>query len=394
MPLPAIVAALGRIAPALMGSGGGAAGAAHGIEGAAALYKGGGAAGAGGGLAGLTDMLAGNSGQALQTVSAIQALVGSIGGMPKPAELAAAGVKKLHDTFVALPAEVLKAKEMIVSTGRAWVEALAAPAKVVRELGDSISQFTRLSNPAAVKMFEYRIENTFATIGRTLEPIMQALTRSAEKVGDAFARLRPAMEPVARGVAELIDTITDWGGVMADSLGPTLQMASLHFLAMARVIDTLQRPITELNRKFNELRRGVLELLGLPTGVDEGARSDVAVREPRYGTVESIQREAARNSLMASLNPDEQQKRDVPSLLQAVVTFLNQNLSKKVLHDTMVRALKEAKNAVTDHPLAGPGLKLLGSDDDGSRSGLSIEAVREFSLADLIRQRQAMLQES
>src|SRR5688572_27310738 len=80
-------------------------------------------------------------------------------------------VRMFTGAITALPNQLLQAKAVITSTFDTFVQGLAAPMDAVKQLGDSISRFVRLSNPASVTMFEYKVENMFASLGRVLEPV-------------------------------------------------------------------------------------------------------------------------------------------------------------------------------------------------------------------------------
>lgn len=381
--LPAIVAALGRMAPQLLGAGGGGS-AAHGIEGAASLYKGG-----GGGLG--ADVFGGSLAGSVvgQGVNSIIAKIGeTFHAITHPLETFQKGMDNLKQTFTAIPATILKVKETIVGIGASWVEALAAPIKTVKELGDAVGQFVRLSNPAAVKMFEYHVENTFATIGRILEPIFNALTRAAQKVGDTFAKLSGAFAPAMRGIEELIDLVMTRFGDLAEWAAPGIQMVSTMFYGLVQIIKTIQEPITFLIRKFNELRRGLFDLLGIPSGFDRGARSDIAIRAPHYTNTEAIQREMAKNSLMASMGQRPEQK-DVPSLLKLVKDAIDALPDKFVekLKNVPLRVINVSKEDVQEAGESG----IFGL---GGIVFAETSRFRESALEKLNHQRRSIFQES
>lgn len=381
--IPAIVAALGRMAPQLLGTGGRAT-AMHGVEGAGALYKGGGAGGLGADVFGgsVTGSVVG------QGINSIISKIGeTFHDITHPLQTFQKGMDNLKQTFTAIPATILKAKETIVGIGAAWTEALAAPIKTVKELGDVVGQFTRLSNPAAMKMFEYRVENTFATIGRILEPIMQALTRAAEKVGDTFAKLRGAFAPAMRGIEELIDLVMTRFGDIAEWAAPGIQHLSTMFYSLVQVIKTIQEPITFLIRKFNELRRSVFEFLGIPTGFDRDARSDIAIREPRYSNTEAIQREMAKNSLMASLGPPKERK-TTESLLETVVRAIEALPAKfvELLRSAPLSVIVVGKEELQE--AGGSGIFGI-----GGLIGAEISRQREAETSELARRRRIQNQE-
>jgi len=377
MPLPAIVSALTRL---------GASGAAGGIEGGGALYKGAG---------GVANQIFSGSAAGSVVGQGISTLIAKIGeaahAATHPLETMQKGMDRFKQTMTSIPATIIKARETIVGIGAAWTEALASPIKVVKELGDVVGQFTQLSNPAGMKQFHFRVENAFATIGNSLQPILDALTRSAEKMGDTFAKLKPAIAPAVRAVESLIDFFATRFADAMILVAPLIEGVSLAFQGLVQNFLLIQGPITAVIRKFTELRRNVLEFLGLPTGANPDARSDIAVREPRYATgTEQIQRELAKNSLMASLGAP-QERKDVPSLLKILVDFVKENLSSEVLFNTFLRALNEARRISIDAATSSiPGVGIATS---GANVASGAFSVRDEALAELARKRRIQNQE-
>lgn len=343
MPIPAIAAALSSI--------GGAAG---------------GSAAAGGGIAGIVGEIGGLSAGAQGAVSSIQNLTSSLGGMQNPVAKLEGGMKKLYTAVNFLPSKILQVEHMITSTAQHWVAALAAPIDTVKQLGDALSRFVQFANPGAVKMFTYHVENAFATIGNILEPIFQALMRTAQRVGDTFAKLKPAFEPAVRAVEEIIDMVTTRFVDLAETFAPAIEMIGTAFLGFVTILKTVQEPITFLIRKFNELRRMVYDFLGIPTGFDEEGKADIAIRQPQYSSTEDIQKELARNSLMDSLGQGGQPK-TTEGLLEIIIKKLDELTSKDYWIGVIVDAIRYAKNELDPRPDVIPTQDEIGQfmDDPG-----------------------------
>lgn len=341
---------------------------------------------------GLMDSIAGQvaSGSLLSSAitSIINKIFDSFHKLTHPLETFRGGLDKFKDTITQIPQTILKAKETIVGIGSAWTEALAAPIKVVKELGDVIGQFTQLSNPAGMKLLQFKIENTFATIGNVLQPILDALTRSAEKMGDMFAKLKPAMAPAIRAIEGLIDFFATRFADSMVLIAPLIEGVSLAFASLVQNFLLIHGPISFVIRKFTEFRKSVLEFLGLPTGVNDAARSDIAVREPRYATgTEAIQRELAKNSLMASLGAP-QERKDVPSLLGLILKFFEENLTTEAI----IRAIRQA---IRDSNPITRGIDSLTGESPIRGSGFLSATMRDHdeTIAELARRRRIQTQE-
>lgn len=282
--IPAILAALGEASAA-----GGTAGAAE---------------GAGGAIAGAS--------------SSVGQLTNVFGKMDLSA-------KRLQSTLTAFPAKILEVEHLIVSTGQSWVRALAAPIDTVKALGGAISEFVKLANPASVYMFNYRLENASATLGRILNPVLEALTRAAERTGDAFAKIKPALDPAIDMVSDLVDMLSSELTPALRELAPLIQLQTTLWRSLGSVITATGIPIV---RFMEALRRvGIVNpLAGLfPNAFDERGKSDVAIQQARFGGTEELQREMAKNALMASATtPGEVGQKDVPNLVKQIYDWLTE----------------------------------------------------------------------
>lgn len=319
-----------------------------------------GEAGAAGGAAsgsGLGAMASGLAGSGGAGGGAVGKLTSSLGALVNPMKLVETAAGKLYKSFNALPETIIEIEGMITSTGRNWVNALAAPIDTVKQLGDAIGRFTSLSNPGGMKMLEFRINNAMATIGNILQPILDALTRSAEKMGDMFARLKPALAPAIKGIEELIDFLATRFVDTVELAAPVLKFFSEQFLTVIRVIEMVERPITKMIRGFIALRDQLQSFLGIKPAYDKNAKSDFAVHEPRYASAEDIFREQAKNALMSSMSPPGEEKKDVPSLLEMILTWLRDNLTPdkiaaaiagQVLQTKLVEQVKEEVGGALD----------------------------------------------
>lgn len=313
MAIPAIMAALGGA------SGGGASGIASTVAGMAG----------GGGAGGI-----GN-------------LVGQIKSIGSPSNIASMAIGKFHKAMTALPDKILEAEQMIVSVGQKWVAALAAPISTVKQLGDAIAPFTRLSNPGGMKMFDFRVENAMATIGNILQPILDALTRSAEKVGDTFAKIKPALAPAMEAVSRFIDFAATRFADIVEFAVPGIQMVSELFLVLTKTFEMVQGPITAVIRGFTALRKILYDFLGIKTGFDKDAKSDLAVREPQFRSAEDIFREQAKNALMSSMSPKDKPETTESLLSQILDKFSNMPgefataIAEKILKVELYRQAKQ-----------------------------------------------------
>jgi hypothetical protein len=297
-------------------------------------------------------------GQMQACATQAKGLLGQIKDLVNPFRQLESAAHKLYDGVNFLPRKILEVEAMIVSTGQNLVHALAAPIDTIRQLGDAVGAFVRFANPASVTMFQYRVENAFATIGNILQPVFDALSRAAVTVGDTFARLKPAFEPAMMATAKLIDMLVERFADFAELLAPGIQMVSSLFLALAQVLEMIERPITLVLRAFNKLRAELYDLLGIPTGFNRDAKADIAVRPPRYTSAEEMQREMARNALMSSANAGDR-PRDEKGFLEQILKWLQENLNKDTIKAIVEFILDRGKEKLKEN--AGGGAARAGA---------------------------------
>jgi hypothetical protein len=292
--IPAILAALGE-----MGGGAAAGGAA-----------GGGAAGIGG--------------MASSIQGATQKITGSLGQMTAPMHMAEQGLSKFVAGINLFPNKVREAQQMLTGTIDNYLGTLAAPIDTIKHLGDSISKFVKLANPAQVKQFDIAVGDTYATIGNTLTPSLEALTRAARTAGDTYAKLKPALEPVFAETAKLVDMISGEMTPAARELAPYIKLAAGQMTLWTTALK-LQIPV------WNALLKSA-DAFGLVKGLtgksfDELSKSDKEVRSVTTTTsAESVSQKAIEQAMMMALNGPGEAKKDTPDLLKALAVIQQQTL--------------------------------------------------------------------
>lgn len=271
-------------------------------------------------------------------------LTDTLNKLKNPIKAVNDGFKDMLSALTFVPRLITDFKDSIVSTAGALTEALSAPLDLLKGFAASISQFTSLSNPGGMKMLEFHMRNSQATIGNILQPILDAVTRSVEKVGDAFAKLKPAFEPMMRAAEILIDIFGDRFIETSRALAPVLHTISDLFLLIAQATKELEPYMLSMIRRFGDMMNAFRAMLGLPAGrsFDENAKSDLAVREPQFRSAEAIFNEQARNAVMASMGGDKQ--KDVPNLLDGILKKLQE--LPKAIADELAKILGNATRSV------------------------------------------------
>lgn len=209
---------------------------------------------------------------------------------------AAVGALEKVDTgkLSAVPDKIGAIERQIEHTAQSWADAMAAPAQSVKSLGDIVGAYTKLSNPAQAQLYQYRIENTFATIGRSMEGLMDSISQSAEKVGDIYAKLEPAIRPAIDGLSDSLEGAISFLGASAKTAAPYVKM------------------LADRTKEWGESMRtaGRLAEWAAPksSAWDEDAKSAVAARAPQYSSVRDIIRDLNKSSILAGAKEEEKKQ--------------------------------------------------------------------------------------
>jgi hypothetical protein len=231
-------------------------------------------------------------------------------------------MQKLVGAFTLLPNKILEAEKALVTVTDTYVHALAAPVETIKALGDSVSRFVRLSNPASVTMFEYKVENAFASIGKILEPILVSLGHAADKANEAMNKLAPAFDPLIDATVEVVDLVGNGLIPAFRELAPTLKLSGEMTFAMVKGLEVAGRAMGPFTAGIHALFGLVNQVVG--GAFDENASKSVAARQVHLSSIEAIQREGAQRSIMATLAAQEGKAppQTQESLLQQILDAL------------------------------------------------------------------------
>jgi hypothetical protein len=260
----------------------------------------------------------------------------------------------------------------------AVVGALNQFRSAVTALGEAVSGFVALANPAYVKQFQFAADDLTASIGRALIPVLQFATRMTRAFADVvftlsapFARLASA---VLKPLGDRLEAIANVAGPFAAAVGAMIDVmaavlkpihtlltaltkialfpAEATFSLIAKAVEYLTVPTLVLARILGDLADrfsafvdralgAARRLLGItPTsGVSVGA----AVRNVQIGSVEGFQNQAlkAAFSMGAGSSPAERTNTLIDELYNFLKTLPGLMWEKiKQLPDLMWGLLK------------------------------------------------------
>ena len=125
----------------------------------------------------------------------------------KAADEAEAGVKGLQTQTQMMTIAAMRGEKAAGGFTGHFVGMLDKMASTVDHLAAPVASFVALANPAKAAQFELTMRNAHAVVGRELIPMMDAFTRTAQKVGDVMAGFEPVFEPAIKAVADMVDEI-------------------------------------------------------------------------------------------------------------------------------------------------------------------------------------------
>lgn len=271
-----------------------------------------------------------------KTTKAAKGLFDQLKDLASPMGLVDMGAQKLYKSFNALPNKILEVQGMITSTAKNWADAIGAPINTIKELGDITARWVKYSNPAMVEQFNYRVSNTFATIGRSVEPVLRSLTYGAEKVGDVYAKLRPAIDPAVDAISDMIDSGIALIEPAAKMAAPVLKLCADHLSRVAVLADKVVKIQLDFWERMDRF-------FGMKTaGWDPGGKSDIAVQTPKYQSVRDIQRDVALAALKSGQGREKGGKDPKLDLIDSI-------------YQGTLKALKEVRERIGNQPIpAGP----------------------------------------
>lgn len=269
----------------------------------------------------------------------------------------------------------------------------------ITALGGSVAEFTKYSNPAYVKQFEFAFRDLSGTIGHTLLPVQQFGTQLTRSFADVFHKLSPSIEktlskllgpltaalprlvdaaaPLLRTGEKFIDMIGEMIGVFTDMEGESffeeLQSAFEVFEAVASPVVTtvgeLARAIAQLASAASHAVADFLREIGLiakPLTREKLSDKSVGagVRDVSLGGVNSVLEKAWANAFMSALGPTKKPEERVPGLLEQILAKMDpQKLWDYFVSEVLPNAAASLAKAIRDNVPGGNTIVAAASGD-------------------------------
>jgi hypothetical protein len=285
--------------------------------------------------------------------AALQSVATQLGNVRGMASQAAGSLDRVSGAFASMSRHIVKT----LTGALDLVKGLAAP----------MAGLVGLRNPAAIKQFTLAVNDASAVLGEILLPVFNALIRAARTVGDTYATLQSAIEPVFDGIADAIDTVFKEIGSVAKENAGALKVMGEAMGWVARVLGHAAANAIWLADKLGKLLNpimGIAKLIG--GGGAEGGESarGRAIRNvsiTQHG--EDVARKAQEAAFMAALQTKPEKPPEV-GLLEQILDFLNEHLKidnfKDLLGGIAGDIAKALLDLLRDNPQAVTGTKDVG----------------------------------
>lgn len=371
----------------------------------------GGAAGAG--RAGGARSALGGAAQVGFDIQGVQSLIGAVGQLGSTALKNANPLHQMAGAVTAAAGVFKKGMDLALEPLYAVVGAFGTMRDAVAGLGMATSEFVKMSDPMAVKMFSLAFNDATASIGRAIKPIHEFGTALTRGFGDViFALSGPIsrafgafLNPLTAAMPKLVDAsapLIRVGGQVADlvgamgtafhkmfSGGTSFDLLQTAFEAMESAITPLVGAATlfvdvmgEIARVLSKTAGDVARFLGFvpKPRTDEKVRDGsvgAAVTNAQVGSIENYVNRAFANAFSLGTGAGKPEERAATSLAD-IYTWL-QSLPDK-MWERIKQLPAEIARAILDNIPGGKAARAAAEGDFGG-------AARAFlpSAADLAK---------
>lgn len=293
------------------------------------------------------------------------------------AEQAAQASDRQQQATDRLIARAYMAQNLLTQLGStlsgSFTRGMTAGASAIQGIAGPLKDLVQLSNPASVEAFVRASNDAFAVMGRVARPVLDALTRSMQRMGDFYARIEPILAPVASKLGDTLERMMTRMLASAERNLPAIELMAAVMINVADVAARAAEAVLWLTERIGQLAgiRNLARLLGFDgSKARDGASSKgAAVREVRTVTnAESISRQAIEQAFKQAMNPQAAQgptEKDIPNLINGIGGVINELLKKideflpkfptKDDIEQFIKALPEllAKAALNATPVGG-----------------------------------------
>lgn len=302
---------------------------------------------------------------ASKEVTGAMSTASSVAGMAslgKASSFLSSKLASIPNQFTEVANSIVSLKDAFIGAFTAFTKVISLPIDAIGDLGNAIGKFVKLSNPALLERFNLRIEDAMAAIGRGFEPMLIALTQSMMKLGDEFAKLKPATTEAFTALGQVTTAFVDSLLPLFKEMAPLIIMQARIWGLMATALTKIGSPLVGLIKIME--RAGLINLGRNGYDPNQSALNG-AVRSHRIVTsADELQRETASKALstVTANDPVKQATIETPNKLDMILQLLEQTFKQFSL-DQMIARIKDSliSGAKGGNPvwMAGEGIASL-----------------------------------
>jgi phage-related protein len=153
--------------------------------------------------------------------------------------------------------------KILTNTFKSFISVVASPIEAINSLGHAVGNLTRLANPGQFQRFTLVMNDAFAALGKSMEPLMESLITIGKMIGDTFAALQPTLTPLMAALGQLSIALAGALLPAVQLLVPYLQYLTAYWVKISEIITALISPM----RKFVEI---LLDIFGVTQDAKRG----------------------------------------------------------------------------------------------------------------------------
>jgi phage-related protein len=294
-------------------------------------------------------------GEAAAGAAASSAAASSAGNMAKGLQAANQAMGQVTNSLGNVTSKFTIFQNLVTGlageVGGALVKNLTTALDMLKSFSDPIAQLVALHNPGRMLLFQRALMDAYATIGRMLVPVLDAVTRSFRKVGDLLAGMEPVLSPLIDAISEFIDkAVGAWIGYMKTNMG-AIEMMIDALVVVVKVVGMAVEAFLKLAKVMTTFVRSIASLLGYSA---EESRFDksrtsrgAASVNARFVGAKEISDEAIKNALMQGAEGGKKKKPEefLSSIDKTAKSILEWLTKKKEQVDQGARVINPAYGA-------------------------------------------------
>lgn len=151
--------------------------------------------------------------------------------------------------FADFTSKFLSAQGSFSKAFRTLTSDITAPIDGINALGQSINKFVSLSSPGKTALFDLRIKDAYAVVGRSMEPMLDIFTKVAENIGDMFARSGPQLKRMFTTIGKFFETF----GAITVKMEPVFNAVIMLVDKLVGTFNRLIGPLDSQNTFWDKL---------------------------------------------------------------------------------------------------------------------------------------------